>query len=68
MVWVGIIQGVCRFDSFIGGLGGCLFVSGVLGNVVIEDLVYMLQEFGFEIGIDLQGLCNVVIVVEQVIG
>lgn len=41
------------FDSFIVGLGGCLYVWGVLGNVVIEDVVYLMYGLGIEMGIDL---------------
>ncbi|MGB3621667.1 MAG: hydroxymethylglutaryl-CoA lyase [Ketobacter sp.] len=68
MAWAGITQGVRRFDSSIGGLGGCPFAPGASGNVATEDLVYMLQESGFETGIDLQGLRNAVIVAEQATG
>lgn len=31
------------FDGLIGGFGGCLYVSGLFGNVIIEDIVYMFE-------------------------
>lgn len=56
MAWAGIEEGVRRFDSSIGGLGGCPFAPGASGNVATEDLVYLLEEAGFSTGIDMQGL------------
>lgn len=48
--------GVTTLDSSLGGLGGCPFAPGASGNIVTEDLVYMLQEMGLETGIDLKQL------------
>ena len=45
--------GVTTFDSSLGGLGGCPFAPGASGNIVTEDLVYMLEEMGLHTGIDL---------------
>lgn len=42
-------MGVFVVDSFIAGFGGCLYVKGVSGNVVIEDVLYMLDGFGIKI-------------------
>lgn len=68
MAWAGIEQGVRRFDSSIGGLGGCPFAPGASGNVATEDLVYMLEEAGFSTGIDIQGLRQAVKVAESATG
>ncbi|OMP66464.1 hydroxymethylglutaryl-CoA lyase [Domibacillus epiphyticus] len=46
--------GVTRFDTSIGGLGGCPFAPGAAGNVATEDVVFMLHEMGIDTGIDLQ--------------
>jgi len=35
--------GVRRFDSSVGGLGGCPYAPGAAGNLATEDLLYMLQ-------------------------
>jgi hydroxymethylglutaryl-CoA lyase len=48
--------GVDKFDSSVGGLGGCPYSSGATGNVATEDLVLMLSEMGIETGINLDSL------------
>jgi hydroxymethylglutaryl-CoA lyase len=49
----GLEEGVRQFDSCLAGLGGCPYAPGASGNVVTEDLVFMLESMGFETGIDL---------------
>lgn len=65
MAWAGIECGVRKFDSSIGGLGGCPFAPGASGNVATEDLVYMLEASGFNTGIKLEALRAAVIIAEQ---
>ena len=48
--------GISTLDASQGGLGGCPFAPGASGNIVTEDLVFMLQAMGFETGIDFQSL------------
>lgn len=48
--------GVDKFDSSVGGLGGCPYSPGATGNIATEDLVLMLSEMGIETGIDLDSL------------
>ncbi|MDW7747533.1 hydroxymethylglutaryl-CoA lyase [Halomonas sp.] len=55
-VMQGLWLGVDRYESSIGGLGGCPFAPGASGNIASEDLVYLLDEMGIESGIDLEGL------------
>ena len=45
-----------RFDSTVGGLGGCPFAPGASGNVVTEDLVFMFDASGIATGIDIERL------------
>ena len=47
---------VTTFDSSLGGLGGCPFAPGATGNIVTEDLVFMLEAMGLHTGIDLDAL------------
>lgn len=68
MAWAGVTNGVRKFDSSIGGLGGCPFAPGASGNVATEDLVYMLEEAGFDTGIDIETLRNAVDVAEKATG
>jgi hydroxymethylglutaryl-CoA lyase len=48
--------GVRTFDASLGGLGGCPFAPGASGNVVTEDLVFMLEAMGVRTGIDIDRL------------
>ncbi len=48
--------GLTTLDASLGGLGGCPFAPGASGNIVTEDLVFMLEAMGFETGIDLPKL------------
>jgi len=52
----GLEEGIRAFDSCLAGLGGCPYAPGASGNVVTEDLVFMLESMGFETGIDLAAL------------
>lgn len=48
--------GIDRFDSSLGGLGGCPYAPGASGNVCTEDLVHMLELEGYDTGVNLQGI------------
>jgi len=58
-VLAGIDVGISTFDGSLCGLGGCPFAPGASGNVVTEDLVFMLESMGFDTGIDLARLLEV---------
>ena len=47
-----IENGADRFDSALGGLGGCPYAPGATGNVSTEDLVHMLELMGYCTGIN----------------
>lgn len=55
----GLEEGITTLDSSLGGLGGCPFAPGASGNIVTEDLVFMLEAMGFDTGIDLEKLLTV---------
>ncbi|RJF93843.1 hydroxymethylglutaryl-CoA lyase [Sphingomonas cavernae] len=55
----GLEEGITTLDSSLGGLGGCPFAPGASGNIVTEDLVFMLEAMGYETGIDLEKLLKV---------
>lgn len=44
--------GVNRFDSSLGGLGGCPYAPGAAGNVATNDMLYLLHGLGITTGID----------------
>jgi hydroxymethylglutaryl-CoA lyase len=52
----GLDEGIRNFDASLAGLGGCPYAPGASGNIVTEDLVFMLESMGLQTGIDLGGL------------
>ena len=52
-------MGLTTLDSSLGGIGGCPFAPGASGNIVTEDLVFMLESMGLRTGIDLEALLSV---------
>lgn len=55
----GLDEGITTLDASLGGIGGCPFAPGASGNIVTEDLVFMLNSMGLETGIDLEMLLKV---------
>ncbi len=51
--------GITTLDSSLGGIGGCPFAPGASGNIVTEDLVFLLESMGLRTGIDLAALLEV---------
>ena len=51
--------GLTTLDASLGGLGGCPFAPGASGNIVTEDLVFMLEAMGLRTGIDIDRLIAV---------
>jgi hydroxymethylglutaryl-CoA lyase len=51
--------GVRQFDTAFGGLGGCPFIKGATGNIATEDTVHLLQQMGYETGIDNQKVARI---------
>ena len=48
--------GIRTFDSSHGGLGGCPYAPGATGNIVTEDLVFLLESMGLRTGVDIARL------------
>lgn len=59
--------GISTIDSSLGGLGGCPFAPGASGNIVTEDLVFLLESMGYDTGIDASKLIEVRNRVEQLL-
>ncbi len=51
--------GITTLDSSLGGIGGCPWAPGASGNIVTEDLVFLLESMGLNTGIDLEALMQV---------
>jgi hydroxymethylglutaryl-CoA lyase len=67
-VYAALEGDIRRFDSSVGGLGGCPFAPGATGNVATEDVVLMLEQEGFDTGIDLEKLVQTVDLVSDLTG
>ena len=68
--YAGLRMGVSRFDSTVGGLGGCPFAGqkGAAGNICTEELVLLCEEMGIATGIDLDRLIEVGHMAEAIVG
>lgn len=60
--------GVDRFDTAVGGLGGSPFAHGAGGNLATEELVALLDDLGVITGIDVDGLAEAALLVEEMVG
>ena len=63
-----LTHGITKFDSAIGGLGGCPYAKGASGNVATEDLLYLLHEMGIETGVQLDRISEAALSIEGVLG
>lgn len=66
----GLELGVARFDSSVGGLGGCPFAGNrsAAGNVATEELVLLCDRLGIETGINLDALIEASRMAEEIVG
>jgi len=67
-VYAAVESGIRKFDTSIGGLGGCPFAPGASGNVATEDVVMMLEQMGYATGIDLGRLMDATVLAQQLTG
>jgi isopropylmalate/homocitrate/citramalate synthase len=80
--YAGLGMGVTRFDTTVGGLGGCPFAAKRAsnagassvntplppGNIATEELVLLASELGIETGVDLDALIEVGKMAESIVG
>jgi hydroxymethylglutaryl-CoA lyase len=66
----GMKMGVTRFDSTVGGLGGCPFAGQpkAAGNICTEELVLLCEEMGIDTGVDLDALIETGRMAEEIVG
>lgn len=58
-VYAALEAGVLRYDATLGGLGGCPYAPNATGNIVMDDLVFLLEGAGLKTGVDLDCLIEV---------
>ncbi len=61
-------SGIRKFDASVGGLGGCPFAPGASGNLATEDMVMMLEQCGFDTGVDMAALIEAARLAERLTG
>jgi hydroxymethylglutaryl-CoA lyase len=57
--YIALQSGATSIQSTLGGLGGCPFAPGASGNTSSEDLVFMLNQSGYDTDIDFEQLLQV---------
>ena len=67
-VLAGYEAGIVRFDSAVGGIGGCPFTPNAAGNVCTEDLAFMFHEMGVKSGVDVKKLAELAKEIETLLG
>lgn len=67
-VVAGIRAGIVHYDGSLAGLGGCPFAPGATGNICTEDMVNMLEDMGYDTGVDLDQLLAVAVKMPMVVG
>ena len=60
--------GITRFDTALGGMGGCPFVRGAAGNIATEDTAHLMAELDIETGIDISKVARCSKRLEQYFG
>ncbi len=58
-VYAALEAGIIRYDATLGGLGGCPYAPNATGNIVMDDLVFLLEGAGLKTGVDLDSLVQV---------
>lgn len=66
-IFAALQAGVARFETSVGGLGGCPFAPGAAGNVATEDLMNMLHGMGIQTGIDFDGVMKAAYLAQEVL-
>ena len=59
--------GIRRFDTSVGGLGGCPFIPGAKGNISTERTVELLKSMGYFTGVDTPKLSLVRVILERLL-
>ena len=67
-VLAAIDAGADRFDSSLGGLGGCPYAPGASGNVCTEEIVHALELMNYNTGCDLAVLLGAAARLPELIG
>jgi hydroxymethylglutaryl-CoA lyase len=67
-LYAGVQLGVRRFDTSVGGVGGSPFAAGAAGNVATEEAVALLDDLGYDTGLDVEALIRAALLLEEMLG
>ncbi len=67
-VYAAYQAGARRFDSALGGIGGCPFAPGATGNICTEDTVHMFEQMGVPTGLNLPSLLEIAKTLPALVG
>lgn len=63
-----IDAGADRFDSSLGGIGGCPYAPGATGNICTEDVLHALELMGYNTNVDLLAVMTAAAQLPELIG
>ncbi len=66
--YAGLLLGVTRFDTSVGGLGGSPFAAGAAGNLATEGFVAMLDDLDVHTGIEVEGVIAAAAIARDLVG
>lgn len=66
-IFAALQTGVSKFDSSLGGLGGCPFIPNAIGNVSTEKLVHMMNKMQITTNVDIKKLIASIGLLEKLI-
>ncbi len=55
-VMAALEMGLTTIDASMAGIGGCPFAPGASGNIITEDLVFLLEGMGLKTGVNFERL------------
>ena len=67
-LYAGLLAGITRFDTSVGGLGGSPFAHGAAGNVATEEVVALCDDLGVSTGLGVEALIDAALLAEGLIG
>ena len=67
-LYAAIEAGAETFDTALGGIGGCPNVPIAAGNLPTEDVVFLLEDMGYDTGIDLMKIIRTAQRLEAILG
>ena len=67
-LYAALEAGADTFDTALGGIGGCPNVPLAAGNLPTEDVVFMLEDMGYDTGIDLMKIIAAARRLESILG